>query len=102
MEHPEAGLILRFLRHSLKLCPFKAVEFFRRPTQANRGLEWGTLAWENHPSGAEAHFSQVFTARLKPCPFKAVEFFRRPTQANRGLEWGTLKPDSYCGFYGIA
>jgi hypothetical protein len=45
-------------------------EFFRRPTQANSGLEWGTLAWENRPSGAEAHFSQVFTARLKPCPFK--------------------------------
>ena len=26
--------------------------------------------WENHPSGAEAHFSPVITARLEAVPFQ--------------------------------
>jgi hypothetical protein len=64
-------------------------EFFRRLTQANSGLEWGTLAWENHPSGAEAHSSPVFTARLKPCPFKtavSIGAFQKNSEGSRSLE----------------
>jgi hypothetical protein len=30
-----------------------------------------------HPSGAEAHFSPILTARLKPSPFKAPRLSQR-------------------------
>jgi hypothetical protein len=42
--------------------------------------------WENHPSGAEARFSSVFTARLKPCPFKTPALSELPQKMAKGLD----------------